>query len=139
LLDAGGQMGEARDMAYRAPSFIVKHLFNPLAMRLGIGGSQKLRVRRRRSGGLQEVPVITLEQDGARYLVSARGETDWVKNLRAAGGEGELDGAPFTSTEVAPGERAAILDAYQRKAGRAVEGHFSALPDPADHPVFRLA
>jgi hypothetical protein len=23
-------------------------------------------------------------------------------------------------------------------AGRAVTGHFAALPDPADHPVFRL-
>ena len=36
-------------------------------------------------------------------------------------------------------ERPPILDAYREKAGRAVESHFKALPDPADHPVFRIS
>ena len=35
-------------------------------------------------------------------------------------------------------ERQPILTAYQKKAGRAVDGYFRKLPDPADHPVFAL-
>ena len=42
-----------------------------------IGGTKALSVRRRRSGRTQRVPVIPIERDGARYLVSPRGETDW--------------------------------------------------------------
>jgi hypothetical protein len=83
-----------------------------------------------------------LEHDGARYLVSARGETDWVRNLRAAGGDGELHARDaterFHATEVPVAERAPILTAYQKVAGKAVESLFAALPDPTDHPVFRL-
>lgn len=129
-------------MAYRKPAFFIRSVFNPLAMRFGIGGTTTLSVPRRRSGGEQRVPLVILEQDGQRYLVSARGETDWVRNLRAAGGQGELErrGATerFSSSEVAVGERSALLEAYRKLAGQAVSGHFKALPDPADHPVFRL-
>ena len=35
-------------------------------------------------------------------------------------------------------QRQPILTAYQQKAGRAVDGYFRKLPDPADHPVFAL-
>ena len=34
--------------------------------------------------------------------------------------------------------RAAILTAYQAKAGKAVEGYFRDLPEAVDHPVFAL-
>jgi len=34
---------------------------------------------------------VSHEVGGSRYIVSARGETQWVKNLRAAGGAAELD------------------------------------------------
>ena len=36
-------------------------------------------------------------------------------------------------------QRAPILAAYRIKAGKQVDGYFAKLPDPADHPVFRLA
>lgn len=126
-------------MAYRRPAFLVRHAFNPAAMRLGIGGAQRLTVTRRRSGTTQEIPVIPIEVQGARYLVSARGETDWVKNVRAASGSGRLDGKSFSATEVPIPERGPILAVYQQVAGRAVQSHFKALPDPRDHPVFRLS
>jgi hypothetical protein len=45
-------------------------------MRFGAGGARTLAVERRRSGGLQRVPVIPVEHEGARYLVSPRGEAD---------------------------------------------------------------
>jgi hypothetical protein len=82
--------------------------------------------------------VIPVEHGGVRYLVSPRGEAEWVRNLRAAGGRGQLDAAPFQASEVPVSERAPILAVYAAVAGRAVTSHFAALPDPADHPVFRL-
>jgi hypothetical protein len=63
-------------MAYRKPSFWVKRVFNPVAMRFGIGGTVTLAVRRRTSGAVQRVPVTPVEHAGARHLVSVRGESD---------------------------------------------------------------
>ena len=128
-------------MAYRKPSWFTRKVFNPIAIKTGISGTKALEVRGRRSGRTQRVPVIPLDHEGARYLVAPRGETDWVKNLRAAG-EGTMSGKGgterFRVTEVPVAERSPILVAYQRLAGKAVESHFKALPDPSDHPVFRL-
>jgi deazaflavin-dependent oxidoreductase (nitroreductase family) len=123
------------------PTLFTRRLFNPLAMRLGINGAVTLAVAGRRTGRTQRVAVIPVEHEGARYLVSPRGESDWVRNLRAAGqGELRARGAAerFRATEVPTPERPPILAAYQRTAGRAVAGSFAALPDPADHPVFRI-
>jgi hypothetical protein len=128
-------------MPYRKPNIFVRKVFNPLAMRTGIGGTRTLVVPRRKSGGEQRVPVIPLDHDGGRYLVSPRGDTDWVRNLRAAGGSAALEGrggGAFESVEVPVDERGPILDRYRDVAGRAVAAHFEALPDAADHPVFRL-
>src|SRR3712207_7823515 len=65
-------------------------------------------VRGRKTGRWRSVPVNVLELDGQRYLVAPRGETDWVRNLRAAdGGQlqyGRRRTEPFTATEV-PYER----------------------------------
>lgn len=124
-------------MAYRKPSLFTRKVFNPLATRLGMGGSRELAVPGRRSGKIQRVPVIPVEHGGARYLVSPRGESDWVKNLRAAGGA-ELGSKPFRAVEIPVAEREPILTLYQRVAGKAVASHFKALPGAADHPVFRI-
>jgi deazaflavin-dependent oxidoreductase (nitroreductase family) len=128
-------------MAYLKPANFTRRVFNPLAMRFGIGGAESLTIAGRRSGRLRSVPVIPVELDGTRYLVSPRGETEWVRNLRAAGG-GVLRRknikTPFRATEIPSGDRASILSAYRRKVGREVTGYFTKLPDPADHPVFRI-
>ena len=95
-----------------------------------------------RSGQTQQIPVISVEVSGVRCLVSTRGESQWVKNLRHAptvtlsgkGGSGR-----FTATELPVAERDPVIAAYRRKAGKVVDGYFAKLPDPADHPVFRLA
>lgn len=54
--------------------------------RLGLSpaGAQLLEVRGRRTGKTHAVPVNPLEFDGNRYLFSGRGESQWVKNFRAA-------------------------------------------------------
>jgi hypothetical protein len=56
-------------------------------VRLGLvrGHFHVLEVRGRRSGRIISLPVDLLELDGRRYLICARGESNWVRNARAAG------------------------------------------------------
>ena len=128
-------------MAYLKPPVVTRKLFNPLAMRLGIGGSATLSVKRRTSGATQQIPVIPVEHAGARYIVSTRGESQWVKNARSSGSVELRQGGrseTFRAVEIPAGERQPVLDAYRAKAGKMVGTYWKQLPDPADHPTFRL-
>jgi deazaflavin-dependent oxidoreductase (nitroreductase family) len=128
-------------MAYLKPQLLTKRVFNPVAMKLGISGTVELVVPRRRSGGEQHVPVIPVEHDGALHVVSTRGESDWVRNIRAAGRvelRGKHGSGTYRATEVPVEQREPIIAAYRAKAGRTVDGYWKKLPDPGDHPVFRL-
>ncbi|BBX70220.1 nitroreductase/quinone reductase family protein [Mycolicibacterium psychrotolerans] len=65
-------------------------LFNGLIRRLAekgvsVQGSTALRVRGRTSGEVRPVVVNLLTVDGRDYLVSPRGNTQWARNVRAAG------------------------------------------------------
>ena len=128
-----------RDRRYLRPGRVLSRLLNPLLMRLGLVPT--LAVRGRRSGRWRTVPVNVLELDGARYLIAPRGETDWVRNLRAAGG-GELRrgrrAEAFRAVEVPDEERPPLIGTYLERWGYQVKGQFQALPDPSDHPVFRI-
>jgi deazaflavin-dependent oxidoreductase (nitroreductase family) len=128
-------------MAYLKPNLFERTIFNRLAMKSGMMGAHTLLVPGRSSGQVQRVPVIPVEHDGARYLVSTRGESNWVRNLRAAG-RAELKRGSTTeavrATELPVDERPPVIAAYRPAAGREVEKYFTKLPDPADHPVFRL-
>ncbi len=128
-------------MAYLKPGAITRRIFNPLAMKLGFWNVETLVVPRRKSGEPQSVPVIPVEHEGARYVVSTRGESDWVKNLRAAGG-GELkrkgQAQKVRVVELPVEERPPVIAAYRAKVGKEVDQYFTKLPEPADHPVFRL-
>jgi len=128
-------------MAHLRPPFFVRRIFNPIAMRFGISGSERLTVTGRRTGRAYSVPVLPVEHGGARYLVSPRGETDWVRNVRASGtARLGRHGRQRTVrvTEIPVPEREPILTAYRAHAGRAVAGLFRRLPEPADHPTFRV-
>src|SRR5688500_12854153 len=79
---------------YQAPGCFTKHVFNRAVRRLtrvglSVWGSRELRVTGRRSGVVRTTVVNLLDHDGRRFLVAPRGETEWVRNLRAAG-TGEL-------------------------------------------------
>ena len=98
-------------------------LFNTIVAgltKLGISvlGSRVLAVRGRKSGQWRTTPVNLLTVDGVRYLVAPRGETQWVRNLRAAG-VGELRigrrAETFVPTEVADQDKPAILRAYLKR------------------------
>jgi F420H(2)-dependent quinone reductase len=52
---------------------------------IGIAGSRALRVRGRSTGQWRSVVVNVLTVDGRDYVVSPRGNTQWVRNARAAG------------------------------------------------------
>ena len=129
-------------MAYLRPGFITKTLAKPVAIWTGLYGSTQLTVAGRTSGEPRTVAVIPVEHEGARYLVSPRGETQWVRNLRAAGG-GSLryrggPERPFRAYELPVAERPPVIAAYRKRAGRAMWLYWRKLPDPADHPVFRI-
>ena len=76
---------------YLAPDWFTRRVFNPLVARLtrwgiSVKGSRVLEVRGRTSGEIRTTVVNLLTVDGVRYLVAPRGETQWVRNLRADGG-----------------------------------------------------
>lgn len=128
-------------MAYLKPPAFVKHVFNPIAKRFEIGGANELLVRRRRTGEQQSIPVIPVEHEGSRYVVSTRGESEWVRNMRAAGAcelRGKSGSERFSASEVPVAERGPIIAAYRDVAGNTAKAYWKKLPDDADHPVFRL-
>jgi deazaflavin-dependent oxidoreductase (nitroreductase family) len=129
-------------MTYVKPPAFTRRLVNPLVSRLRTGGVATLTVVGRSSGRPRTVPVIPVGVDGVSYLVSPFGESDWVRNLRRAG-TGQLCGKAkteaFGATELPVAPRPPIIAAYRNGARRGVHQYFTQLPDPADHPVFRIA
>jgi deazaflavin-dependent oxidoreductase (nitroreductase family) len=85
---------------------------------ISLMGSRILSVRGRKSGELRSTPVNLLTHDGHRYLVAPRGHTQWVRNLRAAGG-GELRIGRrverFTATELPDEQKPEVLRAYLKR------------------------
>ena len=125
-------------MAYLKPPWFTAKVFNRIAMAFGIGGSQTLTVIKRGSGQAQSIPVVVPEVDGVKYLVSTRGESDWVRNVRADP-HVTLAGARYVATEIPVGQRAPVIAAYRPLAGSVVESYWRELPDAEDHPVFALS
>src|SRR4051812_15966802 len=142
---------------YIEPGWFNKHVFNPTvaaATRAGLSvwGSRVLRVRGRTSGGWRETPVNLLTYDGRRYLVAPRGVTQWVRNLRVAGG-GELKLGhkieTFRATEIPDEDKTDILRAYLRRwkaeVGVFFDGVSAASADTdvqriaPNHPVFVIS
>lgn len=119
---------------------------------LSVWGSRLLAVRGRKTGEWRTTPVNLLTLQGERYLVSPRGETQWVRNIRVAGG-GELRlgrrSEPFTITEVADADKPAILRAYLARWKLEIGAFFQGTgPDAPEeklreiapgYPVFRIS
>jgi F420H(2)-dependent quinone reductase len=128
-------------VAYLKPPWFTAKIFNRIAMSVGVGGSETLTVIKRTSKLPQKIPVTPVDVDGVKYLVSTRGESEWVKNVRVnpyvkiTNKSGTTD---YVAAETAVESRRPILQAYKAKLGRAVDGYFRQLPDDADHPVFML-
>jgi deazaflavin-dependent oxidoreductase (nitroreductase family) len=149
-------MSDTATDRYLRPGFVTQHLANPIMKGLtwaglSMKGSQVLAVRGRRSGEWRTVPVNPLELDGERFLVAPRGQTEWVRNIRVAGG-GELrlgrKATSFTVTEVDDTAKPAIIREYIRRWKAEVGIFFDDIDETstdaellavaAGFPVFRL-
>ncbi|MFD7446902.1 nitroreductase family deazaflavin-dependent oxidoreductase [Streptomyces sp. NPDC059909] len=114
-------------------------------------GTAELSVRGRKSGTMQRIPVNPFTQDGVQYLISARGHSQWVRNMRAAGG-GELRLGrkvhTFTAEEIQDSEKLPVLRGYLERWGWEVDRFFQGVTAKSsdaeilaagpDHPVFRI-
>jgi hypothetical protein len=69
--------------------------------------------------------------------VSTRGETEWVKNVRAIP-DVMVGTQKYVASEIPVEQRGPIIAAYRPLAGKVVEGYWKQLPSDADHPTFAL-
>jgi deazaflavin-dependent oxidoreductase (nitroreductase family) len=141
---------------YVKPGWFTQRIFNPTVARLtragiSVWGSRELHVRGRSSGEWRTTPVNLLTVGDQRYLVAPRGETQWVRNLRVAGG-GELrvgrHTEAFRATELPDNEKAEVLRAYLKRWKIEVGVFFDGVGAEAsnsdirriapNHPIFRL-
>lgn len=141
---------------YKQPGWFTRHVFNSLVAALtGLGvsvlGSRVLAVKGRKSGEWRTTPVNVLQVGDRRYLVSPRGQTQWVRNLRAAG-EAKLRLGRKTedvrATELPDGDKPQILRAYLRRWRFEVGAFFGGVSATSsdeelrgiagEHPVFLI-
>jgi deazaflavin-dependent oxidoreductase (nitroreductase family) len=141
---------------YRQPGWFTRNVFNPVVAfltRQGVSvlGSRVLAVKGRTSGEWRTTPVNLLTYEGRRYIVSPRGVTQWVRNLRAIG-TGELRlgkrAEAFRGRELTDDEKVPVLRAYLKRWKAEVGIFFEGTgPDSSDdelraigprHPAFEV-
>jgi deazaflavin-dependent oxidoreductase (nitroreductase family) len=129
------------------------HKILSTALKIGISmrGMKLLYVRGRKSGELRSAVVGPLLHEGQLYLVAPRGNTQWVRNLRAAG-EGQLrlgrKVEQFTATELADTDKPPVLRPYLKVWKEDTGVFFDNTDDKAsdprlleiapNHPIFRI-
>jgi deazaflavin-dependent oxidoreductase (nitroreductase family) len=142
---------------FQEPGWFTKNVFNRAVAGLtragiSVAGSRVLEVQGRKSGEWRRTPVNVLTLDGVRYLVSPRGHTQWVRNIRVSG-EGRLmfgrRTEPISVTELADDEKTPLLRAYLQRWKWEVGVFFGGVDADStdeelqriapDHPVFRIA
>ena len=140
---------------YQQPGVLTRRVMNPLVAfvtRRGVSlaGSAVLGVPGRTSGEMRTTPVNPLTIDGTRYLLAARGQTQWVRNLRVSGWAELTVGRRterVTAREITdPAEIVPILRAYLKQWAWEVGAFFQGVgADASDeelaaiapaHPVF---
>lgn len=135
--------------AVRAANTLVRWLAE---LGISIAGTRALSVRGRKTGKRRSVVINLLSVSGVDYLVSPRGTTQWVRNVRAAG---VVDVGPrwrrrrILATEVADTAKPELLRRYVNRWHWEVKGHMAGLtPNSTDEelrsaassiPVFELA
>lgn len=142
---------------YDAPDWFTSHVFNPIVARctrwgISVMGSRVLSVQGRVTGTVHSTPVNVLVVDGRRYLVAARGATQWVRNVRAAGGCSLRLGRRVEDVrlrELDDRDKPEVLRAYLRRWSWEVGRFFDGVgADSTDaellavarrHPVFEIA
>lgn len=110
-----------------------------------------LRVHGRNSSKLREVPLLIGHHRGSRYLVAPRGNTEWARNLAAAGWGELVRGRRverITARPVDGPERVAAIAAYLAGYGWLTHKLFGLPRKPTrervaeiapGHPTFRIS
>lgn len=146
--------GQRHLQTYRKPTAIEQGFGRVLTWLVWIGvvpgHFYVLEVRGRNSGRTISLPVDPLDVSGRRYLVCARGNSNWVRNARAAGQvvlARALRRQTYKVVELPPDQRPPILKAYLDRYAAEVQRFFpvpkgspeAAFNDLAIHyPVFEL-
>jgi hypothetical protein len=97
-----------------------------------------LEVVGRQSGKMISFPLVLTMLNGERYLVSMLGEANWVRNVKAAGGQASLRHGKVEAVlleEVDIPQRAAIIKAYLQIA----PGAGPHIPVSKDAPIAAFA
>jgi hypothetical protein len=140
---------EEPNRAARAANAAIRWLAE---MGVSIAGTRALRVQGRKSGKQRGVVINLLTVDGVDYLVSPRGNTQWARNVRAAG---VVEMGPrwrrerLRVTEVDDAAKPEVLKRYLARWYWQVKGYVAGLtPESSDEqlraaapsiPVFVLA
>lgn len=110
-----------------------------------------LQVRGRTSGKLRRVPILRTRYHGDDYLVALAGESQWVRNVRAAHGHAVIRRRVARQArleELPVEERAEIIAEYlragQRRSGSEANAdqarfYFGLDPDPRAHDIDAIA
>jgi glyoxylase-like metal-dependent hydrolase (beta-lactamase superfamily II) len=80
-----------------------------------------LEVPGRRTGVLRRTTLVCTGYQGRSYLVAPAGDSDWIRNVRAAGGSvviSRRERHPAMLVEVPPQDRPPIIRAYSHRPGR---------------------
>jgi deazaflavin-dependent oxidoreductase (nitroreductase family) len=146
------------EVHYRQPGWFTRNVFNRAVAGLtGLGisvwGSRVLEVPGRKTGEPRRTPVNVLTYEGEQYLVSPRGNGQWVRNVRA--NDGKLDlllgrkRSHHTATELADGDKIDVLRAYLKRWRMEVGVFFDGVDAKSSdeellaiapkHPVFMLS
>jgi deazaflavin-dependent oxidoreductase (nitroreductase family) len=130
---------EEPNRAARAGNAVIRWLAE---LGVSIAGTRALRVRGRKTGKLRAVVINLLTIDGADYLVSPRGNTQWVRNVRAAG---VVDMGPrwrrrsVQATEVEDAAKPELLKRYLDRWYWQVKGYVAGLTPESSAEQFRAA
>ena len=115
-------MGYAARINHRKPSRLRRMVNGMVAWLAGVGltpaDTVRLEVAGRRTGRPRAFAVTMATLGGNNYLVSLAGESDWVRNLRAAGGKAVVRHKrrfEVTTQELLVDQRAPILEAWLSK------------------------
>ena len=136
----------ANNQSFLKPSLVERkfnRVFGVLAgLGIGLAHNYRLTVRGRKSGRRYRTPVNVLSINARDYLVAPRGETEWVKDVRANGElqltRGSYD-ATYSAQELPIPERMPVLREYLTRYAKTVQRYFSVNPTSTDDEYLNIA
>ncbi|CAM2858193.1 nitroreductase family deazaflavin-dependent oxidoreductase [Mycobacterium intermedium] len=133
----------------RAANSVIRYLAE---RGISVAGTRALRVRGRKTGKMRAVVINLLTVDGVDYVVSPRGETQWARNVRAAGvvelgprrpafrsGVSAAPAVPTAVREVADDDKPELLRRYLARWYWQVKGYVLGLTPESTDDELRAA